>query len=365
VLRLLVRKRVTTIAIALLALIISFLPTAVLNTKITGDWTGDPNNSERIRLKNHLSGLIGNGICAVIENLNPPVLPAARRVNQFIEEHLPRSIKERLQRDFPRFQIGLGDLAQEENAGLGLGIVTILVGSSLIIVARKRNRQHRSDRDRTFRWAILAGAWIACFAYMAIAGSESTARLLSAYYPLLIAPFLLASAYSSLVRSRLWNGFAFVCSASILPSALVSPAHPLLPLTYFVQSLPADSAVRQRLISVYEVYSRRNDLLAPIRERLPSEATSIGLIAGINDSEVALWRPFGRRSVHHLVAEHRTHPEFEWIVVKQNALPEENGYERWLGEVNGSELYSTNITSLVRVGPEKWSIVRLKPKARD
>ena len=54
---------------------VSFLPTAALNLRYTGDWSGDPTNYFQIRIANPAYGLLGNAVELAAGNLAPPVAP--------------------------------------------------------------------------------------------------------------------------------------------------------------------------------------------------------------------------------------------------------------------------------------------------
>ena len=79
------------------------------------------------------------------------------------------------------------------------------------------------------------------------------------------------------------------------------------------------------MTTVYSCYQNRNDLLAPLRARLPDNATRIGFIAGDNDSDYSLWRPLGCRQVVCLwngtpQTSILTPPDVEWIVRQTQRL---------------------------------------------
>ena len=91
---------------------------------------------------------------------------------------------------------------------------------------------------------------------------------------------------------------------------------------------------------------------------------SVGISSGIDDSQLALWRPYGTRRVQELVGEavwFREGTNFLWIVVKHETLREANGvvFQEWLSRT-GAELIATeNIASKVSAGDELWSLVKL------
>lgn len=136
---------------------------------------------------------------------------------------------------------------------------------------------------------------------MALMGSESTARLLSPYYPVLAAlPFGLIGATRMLNKS-FWRiiFFLFAGSAVVLP--ITTPSRPLLPISQIAKILKTPEQLKNRIHLVYETYSRRSDALAELREILPKHAKKIGIICSVDDTEVSLWKPFiGDRRVYHI-----------------------------------------------------------------
>src|SRR5262245_225791 len=74
----LLRSRpVGSLAVALLAVLASFVPVAVLNATYTGNWTGDPTNGELLHVRNPAVGIMGNGLELFAQSVQPPVLPGA------------------------------------------------------------------------------------------------------------------------------------------------------------------------------------------------------------------------------------------------------------------------------------------------
>ncbi|HEX9048410.1 MAG TPA: hypothetical protein VF988_15390, partial [Verrucomicrobiae bacterium] len=123
------------------------------------------------------------------------------------------------------------------------------------------------------------------------------------------------------------------------------------------------SRVAQRMAATYETYARRNDLLAPIRSQLPVQAREIGFIAGSNDTDYSLWRPFGQRRVvylRHSAGAFLAHPEgIEWLVVKANQWPQicPLPLAQWAQTNHFEIVFSTNIVELVSWGPEEWTLL--------
>ena len=139
----LVRTRlISSAAVVILAIFVSYLPTAALNRHYTGSWTGDPDNLERVQIAKPWVGILGNGLQLGLQSLEPPFLPVARSVENWIWQRFPNCIQAVLEDGFPRFVIGFRELPQEESAGVGIGIAVIALVS---IVAARRHR-FRVDR---------------------------------------------------------------------------------------------------------------------------------------------------------------------------------------------------------------------------
>src|SRR5207245_1355240 len=75
-----------------LALLVSFLPTAILNVRYCGDWSGLALERSGMDMKNPLVGLWGNSSLFLLDNLVPPFFPAASWWNQNALSVLPHAI---------------------------------------------------------------------------------------------------------------------------------------------------------------------------------------------------------------------------------------------------------------------------------
>jgi hypothetical protein len=370
----LLRDRISaTLAIGVVAVSVSFLPTAVLNHRHAGHWTGDAGNASGARLTNAVAGVLGNSLQLVAHSATPPVLPGARKIQEKAYEHLPPVWLKFLKREFPRFGLSLGELAQEEMSGLGLGVSTAMalaaVAGCLGLI--------RGGASERFRWLrspavwIGLGAWGATLFYMAKMGSEATARLLLPYYALLPLPFLAARVQVRLVRSTGWFLFSLLTTASMLVPVVLTPSRPLWPadttLAWLLQRSPTSAAL-DRMRAVYATYARRNDLLAPLRAHLPAEVQRVGFVGGEDDTEYALWGPFGKRQVEHWLSDGKPRPPEQraasWAVVKREALETAAGsrLEDWLRAGGGEIVARETVVSKVSAGPEDWFVVRF-PRA--
>jgi hypothetical protein len=360
------RKQWTgSIAVAAIAVLISAAPTIGLNQANTGNWTGDPKNLYQIQTKSPVAAFLGNSLLLLQQSFMPPMLPNARKVSELMDETLPASWRQILKDGFPRYGAGsLNDLAQEEAAGLGLGITLLL----LVATGWASLKWRRSFSNLRIS-AVGLAAWISVLFFMLKMGSEADARLMLSYYPLATIPVLLLPAQDRLMRFRWWKIFVVLASLSVLPALILSPSRPLWPavsVTGWLAQRNPDNSKAQRFATVYSVYSHRNDVLAPLREALPEDAGTIGFFAGGNDTDYSLWRPFGSRRVEYLLT--GSEPpiqipnDIEWIVVKEKILTKISNetLEEWAGRHHANVVLSIPITTLVGWGEERWFLLRIQ-----
>jgi hypothetical protein len=83
---------VATPVMLLLAILVSFVPTALLNVHYCGDWSGLALERTGMEMKNPLVGIWGNTFLFLLDNLVPPFLPGAGWWNQNALSVLPQAI---------------------------------------------------------------------------------------------------------------------------------------------------------------------------------------------------------------------------------------------------------------------------------
>jgi len=348
-----------------LAAAVSFLPVALLNIQFTGDYSGDPDNSTKMKVSNPVIGVAGNSLQLMTDNLSPPLL--LRRIDWTVR--LPSQLKAYLLRDFPRLDLHMGELQIEEEAGLGLGIV-LYVSLFIVagIVARLRDRSLIAPQNRRALWVVGAGA-IALLAYMSKMASEATSRLIAAYYPLLVAGVLvLASLDGRILHRRIFGWMGILVMLSALPLVILSPARPLFPVQA-VSEIMAWSHVPAEIIAryqqVYAVYAERSDAFKEFIAALPPGEQAIGFLQDGDDSEVSLWRPFGARNVIEVTPEDSGEElrarGIQFVVVSQKALAirHHTTLPLLLAKWSGSLVEEKSLILMVHVGPEKWYLLRL------
>jgi hypothetical protein len=355
-----------TAAIVALALLASFVPTAVANYYFTGDWSGhsEDQDFEQMEMRNPLVGILGNSFELLVETAAPPILPGARVLENGMWRHLPGGLVALLRRDFPHFDPGFGELPQEEASGLGLGIGCAVAAALLFSLSRPK-----LPAGAWRKGCIIGGlAWISLLYFMMKLGAVCPGRLVSAFYPLLLIPILIFPANRELVGRRWWKALAVLAGIYALTALLLTPSRPLWPASRCLGWLCAKfprSAQLTRAREVYGVYRQRSNLLGSLANHIPTSVSIVGLIEGSDDSEVSLWYPFGSRKVRHLVGADRfQRPKMEWVVVKDNLVAgRTESFDDWLRRGGGAAVADEMITSKVITGPEKWSVVRFQPSS--
>lgn len=374
-------RPVSSCGIALIAVAISFLPLACLNSHFSGDWTGDPKNGWQAKITNPSLGFIGNGLQLLVKNASPSVNPFSKPWNAQMDKLEQTRLFRGIRSSFPRVLLKCEELAQEEGAGLGLGIACLLLISGTIGVMgpRQLRRQQGSQLRRRqgkrlgqpglwhdpklFGYLIALSGYPALFVYMIKIGSEDGPRLVSAFYPITVALLLLPSVNAVLVRKKWYRSLGLLAAASTIPAVILTPSRPLWPAITLTEKLAKshpNSAIIQRARTVYQVYGMRSDVLAPLRRYIPEGMQTVGY-AGINDPEVSLWRPFGSRRVVELTEANSTElfSKTPLLFGPQGAFEQilNRPVKEWLAEnharVVARELLSTRAGS----PPQEWLVV--------
>jgi hypothetical protein len=350
--RLTLHRRLATAAILAVSLAISILPTAALNLHYTGAWTGDPTNTDHLKAADPISGIIGNTLQAAYINLTPPFVPHAADLNRAATRLIPTPLAQRLAATFPRFRLEVNELPQEEVAGLGIAI-------SLLVLSCLASGAPPTPTVFNARW-IIASGWLALAVFAASLSSEATARLLAPYYFLPIAGILRLGAADRHARHRLWRALALAGALTAVPALILTPSRPLIPATQIAAALAhryPNNATAARAAAVYANYQQRPFAFAPVLAALPATAVHLDLIAGRDDPEATLWRPFGHRVVHDIttpaeltashgdalicvvdgldpalaaqIAELRTNGRIRWVVRVPVLTSVKRGFQPW------------------------------------
>lgn len=367
----LLRKRwVVGLSVSAVAALVSFLPTAFLNSLYCGDWSGLALERTGMDMKNLVVGVWGNALLFLLHNFVPPFLPAAGWWNANILNILPQGITIPLTSNFELGFHTLWELPTEDWAGLGFGLSFLLLVSVFAATMLKRRPPPVLESlsvPKPIRVGALACAWLALLAYCVKSGMVTGARIISPYYALLVPALLLGPAQLDVVRRRWWKTLAWLAAGLALLVLVVTPARPLWPALTLLSKLQKSTPNRrlvQRAFTVYDVYRHRSDPLAQVTHALPPELTTVGFLADGDDLSISLWRPYFRRRVEYILpddsAQQLRKRGIEYAVVG-GAYLAANGLDfgKWTSQVGAQEVWQGTITLKVAEGPQPWHIVRL------
>ncbi len=286
----------TAVLTGMVAVFVSFVPTAAINAIHTGDWSGEPDSVLKIR--NPLVGLAGNSILVGSSALAPAVFPQAESINTWFNARTAEPPLAWIKSGFVDFRMTHPQLAAEEHSGIGLGVT-----AALLLGIAGGWRQMRLGRLRCHGGAVFAGFLVAMLFFFMMLGNCGAPRYLAPYYPGIIALPLLTLSAAGTFRKRWWrwwrwSSFAFMLP--VLPALVCNPARPLLPMGMITGALVErgiGGGITARMQTVYEVYGKRHDVYAPVRAMLPQSAKLIGFAGTSSDSEYSFWLPLGTRRV--------------------------------------------------------------------
>jgi hypothetical protein len=401
----LVRKRpVMTAIVGLVAALISFLPTAILNIVYCHDWSGLDLERAGMNMKNPLVGIWGNAFLFLLSNFAPPFFPAAGWWNQNGLSILPHAIVAPMVANFEQGFHILGELPTEDATGIGFGISWLVVASLVgaLVYGRKSRRVAGGETVKTVnsssgcpntplkrgvneiwhqnsssscssvipvltRRCVLIAPWVALLAYCMKSGMVTGARLIAPYYPLLLPLVLTMPGTVGVVKSAWWRALVWANFLLAVPVVVLTPGRPLWPAQTILSRLHAahqTSHAIARALDVYKIYSIRSDPLASVRALVPESVKTIGFMGAEDDIDISLWRPFGSRRVEHVLLsdlpEEIQRRKIEYIVVGGfNLKLRGTTLEDWLGRVRADLIAKTDATVKVSEGSQAWYVVRL------
>jgi len=367
----LIRQAPLNLAALALALLASFVPTAWLNYRHSGDWTGAA--AEIIWTKPPNPGVcfLHDTALLTVQNLVPPVFPMASAWDRFIQRQLPETWKKILD-DFAeegQNSYRVRELPMEEHSGLGLGLV-LLVGAQLVLGFRRDfwKRIRDSLRSPQGKWwaAVLISPCISLGIFMCKSGLVAISRIIAPFYGLLLPLLLVISDSGRAVRTRWWRALAWLSFGFAFVAVVATPARPLVPAESIFQwcRRAFNSPLFERAATVYSVYGQRHDVLAPVRQVIPESAKVIGLVT-LATPEASLWRPFGQRRVVRLSqqtsADEAHGLGVEYVVVETDAAVRVLGQpvEKWAQAMNGTVLTNIPVRLLASQPMIKFTVVRL------
>jgi hypothetical protein len=359
-----------TATLAVLFGLASFLPTAALNIRHCGDWTGAAAENKALGQVRPLIGLAGNSINLPIQNLAPPIFPLAGKWNENVVQWFPEPFLAAMKRDFEinGAKFFLPDFQNEESAGIGAGLTYLLLFSWLLgLVYRQRSGIHAKRRRRplSLYLGLLFGA--ALLAYFSRAGMSTVARHVTPYYIFFIAVALRTICQEQVVQRKVWNLAAIAAIGSAIVLMIITPSRPLWPAQWVFNRFVDDnsSPFMKRAKSGYTVYGNRSDCLGVMRDALPATAAYVGFMSYNTGPELSLWKPYLKRKVRHV------RPSDEISLLQREGMTHvilnvknfENilsiSPEQWLKDHSGKILKREHVQILVKEEASEWWTVEL------
>lgn len=362
------------ILVLAVAVLVSFIPTAILNIHYLHDWSGLSIEHAGMDMKNPIAGLVGNAVLLVTNNFVPTFFPMAGWWSRHALEHFPAALVRMMDANFEAGYNTLGEMPTEDWAGLGFGLSVLLVVSIAAAIRHRssaRNTEHASHHPQSstfYSRFILLTPWLALLAYCMKTGMVTPARLIAPYYPLLFPALLIGAGQAQVVRRRWWNVCAGVVVLLALAALVATPPRPLWPWRPVLSRMLASRPNQPQLLRaqrVYEVYAHRSDPLAQMRQWFPPGLQVIGFVGTGDDLDISLSKPYGSRRVEPFFAEDSgakiRELGVEYVVVGDFILHDRGTtIDEWLHRTNAELLHTTTATMTVTQGEQKWYLVRMK-----
>lgn len=373
-LRLLSERPLRSVGILAAGALVSFLPTAVLNYRFCGDWTGailevDPGTYTPIGL-----AIAVNAVQLVLQNVCPPMFPLASWWNARAFNSLPEGLQRVIARsNFGSRVFDLGELPVEDSAPLGFAVTMLLICSWAFVVVRnckcaagQPSRTHPALSPLTRLVAF--SPWLSLGIYMAKMVVTAAGRLVTPYYILLCVAPLQLSGQERLVKQKAWRLTGVLVLATALGVVVLNPARPLFPASSVFKTLEAaypSCTFIQRASRVYAVYATRYDALAPIRDLVPPNILRLGLAASVDYPEASLWRPYRRRIVVHVLPgdtlERLRSAQLEYVILPPDFASRFGiSPEAWCNRLGAQIVAKATVAHLASQPPQVWQLARLQ-----
>lgn len=352
------------------AAFISFLPHMIINYTCCGDWSGASLMEGVRQVSNPLAGFVGNSIWLLVQNTGLPMLPMASRIDGLLLQLIPDSVRTWLAPNFEAgfSSLGFAELQIEEIAGLGAGMLLVVLACLIFGVGRKRSVSDSSDAlEKPAVWVFYAGL-VTVLVFMAKSGVSTGARIFMPYTVLVIAFFALVGQASRRKGFRIIHIFGLLSIISSCFVVILTPARPLWPALSVLHALDpvCNHAAINRAERVYAVYRKRPSVLMPVSNELDPDANVVGLIGAGDDLEAQLWKPYGSRRIIHISTdtdgEQLAFHGITKIVVRKLAVQigRVEHFEQWLDQIQPVSSASFSLRLRASGKPEEWVILSVE-----
>ena len=367
--RLLLKRPLSSLAIAAICLIVSAGSMMIYNLQNTGSWSGVTEKTWGAEVLNSpVWAVIGNVFYLTVQNVKPPVFPLVNWWNASMHHFLQTSFGAHFRQfeDFGWLSFGVG----ESSASLGAGI-SLLILISIFAARHYRRKTHPAGAPvavppllRLLHWT----PWAILIVFMAKVGNAGNGRLIAPYYFFLFPSLLILRGQSMLVRQRWWQWAAICVLLLAAMLVVISRDRPLFPAQTIISRLDAkypDSKLVSSISKTYSEVATFGKEREFFRKILPSDATVIGYAALSNEEESLLWLPYGQRRVEAILPEDT--PEqlrrfgIKYAIVCQEKFLSRNNetIQQWIARYNGVLITQWEFVEDPYEPPERYYLVRL------
>jgi len=358
------------IPLVMLAGIASFLPTAWMNNRHCGDWTGTSLESARF-VKSPWVGLVGNGIQILAQNFSPPVLPEAKQLDEFLVQRIPQKLLVPLRVNFESsFRLGLGEIPTE-GSGLGLGLSLCLLYAGL---RRNTHRIPTTPSRSNYQKVVLWLGPLALLWFLSKSDLAGISRVILPYFPLALAPIMTLRSGSFLHQSKILKGLILFTFLSALGAAIFDPSKPLWPAQKVLSSpfsTPWLEKARSRALHVYSNYGQRAEVYQAVRPLIPAGVHRLGFFNGTDDPVASLWKPYGTLQIEEILADESLiqvqKRGLTILLAGERGLRERRNLslEQWINLMQGTPVGKVTLRPSVQRGDEVWVLLAIPPGPTD
>jgi len=369
----LARRRLAVTALTgLLALVVSGLPTMLLNRHYTGTISGMPAVVapdtffwKISPLPSPFWGLLGNAFCLPLENLEPPFFPWAPQWNRLMYHfgETPLGAHFIYFESFGTLRPGISD------ATAGIGAALCLLAVICWLAGRRLDPRPPVVRRRDLNWWLRLVPWFLLLLFMAKVGTAQNARQFAPYYIFLFPALLVMPGQSPLTRRRWWQCLGLFIMLFTAALVVVARNHPLLPAATLVEGLKARHPDWGFLAKADYLYSTRvsiENMRVRVPAALPPTEAVVGFAGAVGPSEAFVWPPYGRRRVAD-VAPADTRADLlaqgiHYVVVEDSCLIYEKcTIEQWAAKMNGEVVARWIFERDLNAPHARLFLVRLHP----
>src|SRR6185312_13415013 len=176
------RRLIGVFFLAVIAVLVSFIPTALLNIRYLHDWSGLSIEHTGMDMKNPIAGILGNAVLFVTNNFVPTFFPMAHWWNTHNLSYFPGALVRLMDANFEHGYEVLGEIPTEDWAGIGFGVSLLVLISMMAGWVAQRNTQNATRNRQHFSRFLLVAPWISLLAYCMKSGMVTPARLITPYY---------------------------------------------------------------------------------------------------------------------------------------------------------------------------------------